>query len=192
MAPVLVNKLVVPILSMTAKPLKNLFFSFLMGGISGCISDKAVGPIVPNPTPLEYVADTNTFLNYCNWPLDSTYRGIHNNLENAHTGGDTSGFRQVYIRDGQKRITGIFPEGTVIAKYCGRKDGSTFEVVGLVKRGANYNPSGHDWEWFILNKAGKIEKDGNGNYLRGSGATSFAGCQSCHNAAKAQDFVFSK
>jgi hypothetical protein len=159
---------------------------------SACKQDKVVAPADPNFSPAEYVADTNTFLPYCNWPLDSTYRGIHNALENAHTGGDTSVFRQVFVRDGIKRTNGIFPEGTVIAKYCGRPDGTTFEVVGLVKRGGNYNPSGINWEWFILTKAGKIEKDGNGNYLRGSGANAFAGCQGCHTAAKGQDFVFTE
>jgi hypothetical protein len=146
----------------------------------------------PQPAPVEYVADTATFRDYCNWVLDSTYHGISNNLEFAHTNGDTSFFRYVYNKGGRKRVNGKYPDSTIIAKLAKNRAGVVFEVVGLVKRGGNFSPNGGGWEWFLLNENGTIAKDANGALLRGGANFLGGGCIGCHNRVSGSDFVFTK
>ncbi len=61
----------------------------------------------------------------------------------------------------------------------------------MAKRGNNFNSTGGDWEWFILNADGSIATDNDGNPLRGANLMN-GGCVSCHGQAASKDHVFLK
>lgn len=146
-----------------------------------------------DPTPSEFVADNTTFANFHDWSLDKTNFGPSPSLGNvAHAGNDSTVTRKVYFKNGQNPVSGTYPIGTVIVKHSTNPAGTVNEIVGMVKRGNNFNPTTGDWEWFMLMPDGQIASDPSGNAMRG-GATMMNGmCNGCHSAASAKDFVFSK
>lgn len=142
--------------------------------------------------PTEFVADNSTFANFHTWSLDATNHGPSPSLGTAHSGNDTSVTRKVYFKNGQARVNGTYPIGTVIVKHSTNPSGTVNEIVGMVKRGNGFNPTTGDWEWFMLMPDGTIATDGTGMAMRG-GVTMMNGmCNSCHGAASAKDFTFSK
>lgn len=143
-------------------------------------------------TPQEFIADSTTFLNFHSWSLDATNHGPSPSLGMAHSGNDTSVTRKVYFKNGQARVNGTYPIGTVIVKHSTNPAGTVNEIVGMVKRGNGFNPTTGDWEWFMLMPDGTIAKDQTGMQMRG-GATMMNGmCNSCHGGAASKDFTFSK
>jgi hypothetical protein len=145
----------------------------------------------PEPEPQEFVADNNTFSGFMSWSLDATHTGPDPALGEAHAGNDNSVTRKVYFKNGQNPVSGKYPQGTVIVKHSSNPDVTVNEFTAMVKRGGNYNTSGNGWEWFMLNPDGTIAVDGNGNPMRGADLMGGM-CSSCHSAASAKDYVFSK
>lgn len=135
----------------------------------------------------EFVADNSTFAGFQTWTLVNEVNGADPTLgEMAHGGQNDSTNRKVYIKDNVKPVNGLYPKGTVVVKFTTLSNGS-FEVTGLVKRGANFNTTGNGWEWFMLMPDGTIADNGN---MRGANLMDGM-CQGCHTAAKSKDFVFS-
>lgn len=143
------------------------------------------------PTPTEFVADSNTFKDFMSWSLDATNQGPDPALGTAHAGNDSNVTRMVYFKDGQKPVNGKYPIGTIIVKHSKNPDQSVNEFTGMVKRGNNFAPSGGDWEWFMLAPDGTIATDGDGNPMRGANLMGGM-CISCHTQASNKDYVFSK
>lgn len=168
-----------------------LTFSTAVFLFSACKKDKNEDP-QPTPTPSpEFIADTNSFVNFMSWPIQSTKKGPSPSLGTAHVGNDTSVTRSVHFKDGQSPSDGKYPIGTIIVKHSTNPAGSVNELTAMVKRGNGFNSSLGDWEFFMLSANGKIAKDGSGNLMRG--ASLMGGmCGSCHSAASSKDFIFSK
>jgi len=158
-----------------------------MALIQSCKEDEKI-----TPTPSEFVADNTTFANFNSWSLDATNKGPSPSLGMAHVGNDSTVTRKVYFKNGQARVNGTYPIGTVIVKHSTNPAGTVNEITGMVKRGNGFNPTTGDWEWFMLMPDGTIAKDGSGIPMRG-GATMLGGmCNNCHGGASAKDFTFSK
>ncbi|CAN5444604.1 hypothetical protein BH10BAC6_BH10BAC6_17050 [soil metagenome] len=146
----------------------------------------------PTSAPTEFVADNATFANYQTWSLDATNQGPSPSLGAAHVGNDASVTRKVYFRNGQARVGGTYPIGTVIVKHSTNPAGTVNEIVGMVKRGNGFNPTTGNWEWFMLMPDGTIAKDASGMAMRGGAAMLGGMCNSCHGGASSKDFTFSK
>jgi hypothetical protein len=108
----------------------------------------------------------------------------------AHAGNDSTVTRHVYFKDGQDRVSGSYPLGTLIVKE-GLNDDGFQEITAMAKRGNNFNPSGGDWEWFVLKPDGSIADDGEGNVLRGADLMGGM-CVGCHSQASSLDYAFTK
>jgi len=139
----------------------------------------------------EFVADDNTFKNFMSWVLEATQQGADPALGMAHGGNDETVTRRIYFKDGQDPKDGKYPVGTLIVKHSDNPDNSVNEFTAMVKRGNDFNPSGGDWEWFMLNSDGTIAVDGDGNKMRGADLMGGM-CLMCHSAAGTKDYVFSK
>lgn len=139
----------------------------------------------------EFIADNSTFSNFMSWPLESQNQGADPALGAAHSGNDSTVTRYVYFKDGQNRVNGVYPLGTLIVKHSYNPDQSVNEYTALAKRGNNFNPSGGDWEFFMLKPDGSIATDENGAPMRGSNLMNGM-CLGCHSAASSKDYVFSK
>lgn len=146
----------------------------------------------PVPSVQEFIADNGTFSNFHTWALEATNSGPSPSLGMAHAGNDSSVTRKVYFKNGQSRVNGKYPIGTVIVKHSTNPAGTVNEITAMVKRGNGFNPNAGDWEWFMLMPDGTIATDTSGMPMRG-GATMMGGmCNSCHAGASAKDFTFSK
>ncbi|MDZ4745267.1 MAG: cytochrome P460 family protein [bacterium] len=146
----------------------------------------------PTITPNEVVADNSTFANFESWTLEATNHGPSPSLGAAHSGNDTSVTRKIYFKDGQARVNGTYPIGTVIVKRSTNPAATVDEIVGMVKRGNSFNPTTGDWEWFMLMPDGTIATDGSGMAMRGGVSMMGGMCNACHSGASATDFTFSK
>ncbi len=145
-----------------------------------------------DPAPVtEFIADDNSFANFMSWSLDATNQGSDPALGMAHAGNDSTVIRKVYFKDGQARVDGEYPVGTIIVKHSQNPDESVNEFTAMVKRGNNFAPDGGDWEWFMLGPDGTIASDGDGNPMRGADLMGGM-CIACHNQASNTDYVFSK
>lgn len=141
-------------------------------------------------TPSEFVADDNTFKGFTSWVLEATKSGPDPSLGEAHAGNDASVTRKIYIKDGKSRVNGQYPIGTLVVKHTSNPAGTVNEYTAMVKRGNNFNASGGDWEWFVINADGTIRSDGS-NKLRGANLMNGM-CVGCHGKANTKDYVFSK
>lgn len=138
----------------------------------------------------EFIADSNTFIDYMSWPLEATKHGIDPFLGMAHAGNDSTTTRMVHFKNAVKPVNGVYPVGSIIVKHTTNTAGTLNEVTGMVKRGNGFNPSKGDWEFFMLMPNGKIAYDGN---MALRGADLMGGmCGSCHASASSKDFIFSK
>ncbi len=145
----------------------------------------------PGDQPQEFVADNDTFKDFRNWVKEAENQGPDPALGPAHAGNDSTVTRSIYFKDGQDRVNGSYPLGTLIVKEGLNSAGTFQEITAMVKRGNNFNPSGGDWEWFVLNADGTIAQDGDGNAMRGANLMGGM-CLGCHTEATNKDFVFSK
>ncbi len=159
-----------------------LIFSGIVG-IQSCKKDSS--------TTSEFIADNNSFSSFMSWSNDKTYHGPDPLLGTfAHANNDSSVTRKVYFKNGENPINGKYSIGTIIVKHSYNPGLSVNEVLGMVKRGNNFNPGKGDWEYFVLTSAGAIAKDNAGMAMRG--ASLMGGmCISCH-AGASHDYVFSK
>lgn len=159
----------------------------LITGLNSCSKDNTT-----NPTNQEFIADDNTFKDFMSWTLVKTIQGADPLLSasGAHSGNDSTVTRKVYVKNNQDRVNGLFPVGTILVKHSYNPSGTVNEFTGMVKRGNNFNPSGNDWEWFMLMPDGTIATQ-NGMKTRGSDLMKGM-CVGCHSGSKTKDFVFSK
>ncbi len=75
---------------------------------------------------------------------------------------------------------GTFPNGSILVKEKQLEGQSVRDMATvMIKRSPGYNPQGGDWEYAVLDKAGKIESRGR-----------LANCISCHADQAKSDFVF--
>jgi hypothetical protein len=159
----------------------------LITGLNSCSKDNTT-----NPANQEFIADDNTFKDFMSWTLVKTIQGKDPALEasGAHAGNDSTVTRKVYVKNNQDRVNGVFPVGTILVKHSNNPAGTVNEFTGMVKRGNNFNPSGNDWEWFMLMPDGTIaSQDG----MKTRGADLMGGmCVGCHSSNKSKDYVFSK
>ena len=76
---------------------------------------------------------------------------------------------------------GTYPENTVILKrkYSDAAGNATEVYTGMIKRASGYNPSGGDWEYFVVS--------GDGKNVTQSGA--LTSCMQCHQSYQSSDYV---
>lgn len=168
--------------------LLGLFFIATTLVFTSCSNDDDDDPA---DQPQEYVADDNTFTDFRDWMKEAELQGPDPALGPAHAGNDSTVTRRVYFKDGQDRVNGAYPLGTLVVKEGLNTEGTFQEITAMVKRGNNFNPSGGDWEWFVLNPDGSIAKDGDGNALRGADLMGGM-CIGCHSQASSLDYTFTK
>lgn len=165
-----------------------LFFISTLLVFTSCSDD---GDDDPMDEPQEFIADDNTFSEFRNWVKEGEFQGPDPALGPAHAGNDSTVTRRVYFKDGQDRVNGTYPLGTLIVKEGLNPEETFQEVTAMAKRGNNFNPSGGDWEWFVLNPDGSIAQDGDGNTLRGADLMGGM-CIGCHSQASSLDYTFTK
>ncbi len=143
------------------------------------------------PKPEEFIASDASFANFMTWTLEASHNGPDPALGTAHGGNDSTVTRDVYFKDGQDRLSGSFPTGTIVVKRSHNGSGMN-EVTAMTKRGNNFNPNIGNWEFFMLNPDGTIAVD-SGTNMPMRGANLMGGmCGGCHSQAASQDFIFSK
>jgi hypothetical protein len=139
----------------------------------------------------EFIADDSSFSNFMSWKLEATNQGPDPALGAAHAGNDETVTRMIYYKDSQNPANGEFPVGTIIVKHSKNPDQTVNEFTAMVKRGNDFNPSGGDWEWFMLNADGSIATDpSSGMKMRGANLMNGM-CLSCHSAGSV-DYTFTK
>ncbi len=167
--------------------LLSLFIALLFGlTIQSCGDDDE-----------EFVATDSTFANFSTWSLDAVEQGTDNAvLGAAHGGSDSSIVRNIYFKDGVDPEDGEYAVGSVIVKHMTNAASNPADSLlvnayfGMVKRGADFDATAGNWEYFILAENGAIAEDADGNSERGD--SSYKACGSCHAAASSSDYIFSK
>jgi len=143
-------------------------------------------------TPSEFIADDNSFKDFMGWSMQGTFNGPDPLLgAMAHANNDSTVVRHVYFKNGQDRVNGKFPVGTIIVKHSTNPTGTVNEFTAMVKRGNNFNSSAGDWEFFMLKSDGTIAKDTSGMVMRGANLMDGM-CGGCHSGASSKDYIFSK
>jgi hypothetical protein len=145
----------------------------------------------PDDQQNEFIADNSTFTDFRDWVKEAENQGSDPALGPAHAGNDSTVVRSIYFKDGQDRVNGQYPLGTIIVKEGLNSTGSFQEITAMVKRGNNFNTNGGDWEWFVLKPDGTIAEDGDGNAMRGANLMGGM-CIGCHTEAADRDYAFSK
>jgi hypothetical protein len=140
-----------------------------------------------NNTPAEFIASDANFSGFTTWTQTTTpRRGPDPALGVAHEGNDTSVTRYMYINNASatRSNSGQYPNGTIIVKEM-KRNGANIAVMGMVKRGGDFNKDHNGWEWVVLDNAGKIQS---------RSATLMDGmCNGCHSSVKTtKDYVFTK
>jgi hypothetical protein len=129
--------------------------------------------------PVQFIADNSTFSDFETWTLRASIHGADPAVGTLHGGNDTSVTRDVYVKNDQQPVNGIYPQGTLIVKHSYNTSGTLDEYTAMAKRGGNFNASHNGWEWFVLNQDGSINTNSSGAALRGEEIVSL-GCRSCH------------
>ena len=73
--------------------------------------------------------------------------------------------------------TGSMPNGAIIVKENFTAEG-TFELITVMYKVRNFNQDHNDWFWAKIGSFGEVQAEGR-----------VVGCQACHGAARANDFV---
>jgi hypothetical protein len=168
----------------------------LMGGACNACHQKAASQtggrdyVFAHPTEVNVAS--NYFADYQSWDLIEYDESPVNLAGGAHI--DDANLRrvfqkQVYANPQDAGAQG-YPIGTAIVKDIS-KDGAIRQRVAMVKRGGNFNKTGGDWEFFILdaNDPGQVSKNASGAENRGA----IAACVACHADATGdagRDYVF--
>jgi len=140
--------------------------------------------------PSEFVATANSFSGFTTWTASGTHTGPSASLGPAHAGNDSTVTRNVFFKDGQDPVNGVYPVGMLIAKHTTNTGGTVAEYLGMAKRGNGFNPSHNDWEWFMLESNGTIMQDSTGMEMRGANLMNGM-CNNCHSTATT-DYSFAK
>ncbi len=150
-----------------------------------------------DPTPQqasEFVADNSTFSAFENWSIGAVKNGVDPaNLGPAHAGNDSSSQRTIYWGNSaaSRSDNGQYPVGTIIAKKTTwSANGGGSMITAMAKRGNNFDASGNNWEYFILNSDGSVLVD-NGDTKRGANLNN-GGCKGCHGKVANNDYVFTR
>lgn len=166
-------------------------FAFVLGTtlMQSCKKDEDK---TTSPVNSEFIADSNTFVNFMMWPVQATKNGADPSLGMAHAGNDSTAIRRVHFKDGISSVNGKYPVGSIIVKHTTNAAGTLNEFTGMVKRGNGFNPTKGDWEFFMLTSDGKIANDmATGMPMRGANLMGGM-CGSCHAGAASKDYIFSK
>ncbi len=144
-----------------------------------------------DPAPEDFIANNDTFKDFSSWTLGGEFQGADPSLGGAHGGNDSTVTRSVYFKNNVVPISGLYPQGAVIVKYSTNTAGNLNEYTAMVKRGNNFNPTGNDWEYFMLAGDGQIATDSDGNEMRGSNLMNGM-CIGCHTKASTSDYIFTQ
>ncbi|MBK6643000.1 MAG: hypothetical protein KBH11_07950 [Bacteroidia bacterium] len=169
-----------------------LMLTIILSGVVAIQSCKDDEDEPNTPAPQEFIATSTTFQDFETWSLDAINVGPSPSLGSGHAGNDSTVTRNVYFNNGQDRVNGTYPIGTIIAKRSTNPAGTVDEIVGMAKRGNGFNTAAGNWEWFMLNVNGTIAVDSTGTEMRGGANFMGGSCNSCHAGASANDFTFSK
>ncbi len=145
------------------------------------------------PAPSEFIADNNTFKSFQNWHLHATKNGVDPAmLKTAHGGDDSTSVRKIYFpTNNVSSSNGQYPLGTIVSKLTTwQKNGGGSMITAMAKRGNNFDPSGNNWEYFVLAADGSIMVD-NGTVMRGANLMNGM-CKGCHASAATKDYIFTK
>ncbi len=137
----------------------------------------------------EYIATLDDFKGYTSWTKVATEFGPDPLLMTAH-GVTDSLYRAIYIKDNKKAVNGAYPNGTIVLKELQDKMGNvTGALTVMVKRGADFNPDGNGWEWFMtdVNLTTVLTQGDNATAGDGMCATCHAGANTNSNGT---DWVF--
>jgi hypothetical protein len=139
---------------------------------------------------IPFIAESSDFTGFRSW------HSIAITSDLAPGDSHINGPRHVFINHIPPPGSTAFPVGTVIVKETDPGPLTQRTVFASVKRGGGYDPTGDvNWEWFSLQNLA----NGTESILwRGPGPSSggvygngaLGGCNSCHGAAKATDYVF--
>ncbi len=158
---------------------KLFFLSLTLILFLGC---KKEDDVVVAPT--EFVLQPSDVANFKNWTYDGdTLRA------------DKLEFRRIYINKASEvdRVSGIYPQGTIIVKeICNQPDTlaapstqvKRYQIMS--KRGGNFNKDANGWEWILTDANISNFTARGGNEMMVNGAT----CISCHQPKSASDFTF--
>ena len=144
----------------------------------------------PSPVVVPFVAFSTDFADFHSW--ESWALTIDVAPGNDHLNGP----RHVFLKQPPPAGSHEFPVGTIIVKETDGGDPTTRHVFAMVKRGADFNPTGAlDWEWFEL---ANTDNGGVTIMWRGVGPANgdayggdaTGGCNSCHKTAGNSDYVF--
>jgi hypothetical protein len=161
------------------------FFGFIPFLQSCSDDDDTVAPVT------EVVANDNSFKDFMTWSKDAIRKGADPALGGmAHGGNDSTVTRNIYYKNGQNPVNGVYPVGTIIVKHSSNPDKTVNEFTAMVKRGGEFNKEKGGWEYFMLATDGTIGKDGT---MEMRGANLMNGmCAGCHSAAFSKDYIFTK
>jgi hypothetical protein len=141
-----------------------------------------------DPQPSEFVATDADFAGFTTWTRTTEpLSGPDPALGPAHEANDTNVVRYVTINNASatRGSNGQYSNGVIVVKEMKKRSGELVAVMAMAKRGNNFNASNNDWEWFVLDKDGKIQDRG-ANLMGGM-------CNGCHSAVKTtNDYVFTK
>lgn len=166
-----------------ALPLSSLALAALAGACSAQPGATATGD--DGATPV--IAFASSFDGFTGWTSKTTDDAV------AEGSTHVAGLRTVYINHLPSADATAFPLGTIIVKVT-ETDGKIF---AREKRGGGYNATGAvDWEWFELEETAQSETviiwRGVGPPIGEQyGGDPNGGCNSCHGAAGANDYVLS-
>lgn len=167
----------------------------LMGGMcKGCHTNATgdAGEDFVFTHPYEFMVDDGDFDDYASWNEIDSEQGPDAALGAAHAGNDANAVRRIF----RKQLAANpndgdwgYPVGTMIAKEVRDGAGGIIGMTAMVKRGAGFDATNGDWEWFVLDTA-DFSVD-----ARGTGAEVMGGmCVGCHGAANSggngTDYVF--
>lgn len=143
-----------------------------------------------SPAPAEFIATEASFAGFASWEQTTAPRvGLDPTsllAGGAHDGTDTTVTRYMYInKTGATRGSGgQFDNGVILVKETKNADGTTKGIIGMAKRGNDFNKDNGNWEWFMIGTDGKI-LDRSATLMGGM-------CNACHAGAKSTDYVFTR
>ena len=135
-----------------------------------------------------FEATISDFVDYTSWNVVDYAIGDSNlGLKGAHKGNDDSFTRKTFMNELATNSTGEFTQGAIIVKetftYAMGSNGweKTFApeggLLGMVKRGGDFNGDHGGWEWFMLaNDLSSVVAQGD-NLMDGA-------CNACHSVAE--------
>ncbi|MBD3165453.1 hypothetical protein GF324_02555 [bacterium] len=156
----------------------------VFGFVAGCGDDD-------DEEDMGYEATIDDFSGYDSWErVDYVAYPVNmSTLGTAHAGANEAYVRDVFMSSDASMSGGEWAEGSIFVKEVHEFDsnqepdwGSNGALMGMVKRGGDYNPDHGGWEWFLLSGDGSSIEARGGDLMDGA-------CNSCH-AQATDDYVF--